>query len=117
MERIDGRRPDELRKWSIVPDFLSHPAGSALISCGGTRVVCAVSSENRVPSWMKAQGKPGGWITCEYGMLPASTHDRMKREASSGKQGGRTVEIQRLIGRSLRMCCDLEKNGRKHLLC
>ena len=111
MERIDGRRADELRKWSIVPNFLSHPAGSALISCGGTRVVCAVSSENRVPSWMKSQGKTGGWITCEYGMLPASTHDRMKREASSGKQGGRTVEIQRLIGRSLRMCADLEKMG------
>ena len=111
MERKDGRRPDELRKWSIVPDYLSHPAGSALICCGGTRVVCAVSSENRVPPWMNAQGKTGGWITCEYGMLPASTGERMKREASSGKQGGRTVEIQRLIGRSLRMCADLEKLG------
>ena len=111
MERKDGRRPDELRKWSITPDFLSHPAGSALICCGGTRVVCAVSSENRVPPWMNAQGKTGGWITCEYGMLPASTGERMKREASSGKQGGRTVEIQRLIGRSLRMCADLEKLG------
>ena len=115
MERFDGRRPDELRKWSLVPNFLSHPAGSALISCGGTRVVCAVSSESRVPSWMKSQGKVGGWITCEYGMLPASTGERMRREASSGKQGGRTVEIQRLIGRSLRMCADLEKLGENTL--
>ena len=115
MERFDGRRADELRKWSITPNFLSHPAGSTLISCGGTRVVCAVSSESRVPPWMKSQGKVGGWITCEYGMLPASTGDRMKREAASGKQGGRTVEIQRLIGRSLRMCADLEKLGENTL--
>ena len=113
MERFDGRRPDELRKWSLVPNFLSHPAGSALISCGGTRVVCAVSSENRVPPWMKSQGKAGGWITCEYGMLPSATGERFKREASAGKQVGRTVEIQRLIGRSLRMAADLEKLGER----
>ena len=96
MARIDGRAFNELRKLDMVPGFLSHPAGSVLISCGGTRVICAASLENSVPPWMKAQKVPGGWITCEYGMLPASTHDRMKREASSGKQGGRTVEIQRL---------------------
>ena len=111
MERFDGRRPDELRKWSLVPNFLSHPAGSALISCGGTRVVCAVSSENRVPPWMKSQGKAGGWITCEYGMLPASTGERMKRESASGKQGGRTMEIQRLIGRSMRAVAEMNSLG------
>jgi len=111
MKRLDGRAPDELRKLKITPGFLSHPLGSALIAVGGTRVVCAASVENKVPPWMKAQKVSGGWLTCEYGMLPASTHDRMKREASNGKQGGRTVEIQRLIGRSLRAAVDLEALG------
>ncbi len=111
MNRIDGRAPDELRPMKLLPDFLSHPAASALISCGGTRVLTAVSIEKKLPPWMKAQGKTGGWITCEYGMLPAATHERTRREAASGKQGGRTVEIQRLIGRSLRMTADLEKLG------
>ena len=109
MARADGRKVDELRKLEIVPGFLSHPAGSVLYSTGGTRVICAASLENSVPPWMKAQKVSGGWATSEYGMLPASTHDRMKREASSGKQSGRTVEIQRLIGRSLRAVVDLEK--------
>ena len=111
MARIDGRAPDELRKIVITPDYLSHPLASVLIRNGGTRVVCAVSIDAKVPAWMKNRKVPGGWITCEYGMLPASTHDRMKRESSAGKQGGRTVEIQRLIGRSLRMSADLLKFG------
>ena len=111
MARIDGRAPDELRKIVITPDYLSHPLASVLIRNGGTRVVCAVSIDAKVPAWMKNRNVPGGWITCEYGMLPASTHDRMKRESSAGKQGGRTVEIQRLIGRSLRMSADLLKLG------
>ena len=111
MIRFDGRKPDELRPVTIQCDFLSHPLGSALISCGGTRVICAATVENKVPGWMKAQQVPSGWITCEYGMLPASTHSRMKRESSAGKQGGRTVEIQRLVGRSLRMAGDLLKLG------
>ena len=111
MARIDGRAPDELRQIVITPDYLSHPLASVLIRNGGTRVVCAVSIDAKVPAWMKNRKVPGGWITCEYGMLPASTHDRMKRESSAGKQGGRTVEIQRLIGRSLRMSADLLKLG------
>ena len=111
MARIDGRAPDELRKIVITPDYLSHPLASVLIRNGGTRVVCAVSIDAKVPAWMKNRKVPGGWITCEYGMLPASTHDRMKRESSAGRQGGRTVEIQRLIGRSLRMSADLLKLG------
>lgn len=111
MARIDGRAPDELRKIVITPDYLSHPLASVLIRNGGTRVVCAVSIDAKVPAWMKNRKVPGGWITCEYGMLPASTHDRMKRESSAGKQGGRTVEIQRLIGRSLRMSANLLKLG------
>ena len=109
MARIDGRANDQLRKLEIIPGFLSHPAGSVLISAGGTRVICAGSLEEKVPSWMKTQKVAGGWVTSEYGMLPASTHDRMKRESSAGKQSGRTVEIQRLIGRSLRAAVDLDK--------
>ena len=109
--RIDGRAADELRPIVITADFLAHPIGSALIACGGTRVVCAASVEGKVPAWMKAQKLPGGWITGEYGMLPAATHERTRREASAGKQGGRTMEIQRLIGRSLRAAADLEAVG------
>ena len=105
--RIDGRANDELRKWVITPDFIGQPAGSVLIGCGTTRELCAASFDAKVPPWMKAQNVPGGWITCEYGMLPAATKERTRREASAGKQSGRTVEIQRLIGRSLRMSADL----------
>ena len=108
MSRIDGRAADELRPWVITPNFLRHPAGSVLIACGNTREIAAATCENKVPSWMKNQKVSGGWLTCEYGMLPSSTGERNKREASAGKQGGRTVEIQRLIGRSLRMAVDLE---------
>ena len=109
--RIDGRANDELRNWVFTPDFISQPAGSVLIACGTTRELCAASFDAKVPPWMKAQGVPGGWITCEYGMLPAATKERTRREASAGKQSGRTVEIQRLIGRSLRMAADLKALG------
>ena len=108
MSRIDGRAADELRPWIITPNFLRHPAGSVLIACGNTREIAATTCENKVPSWMKSQKVSGGWLTCEYGMLPSATGERTRREASAGKQGGRTVEIQRLIGRSLRMAVDLE---------
>ena len=108
MSRIDGRAADELRPWIITPDFLRHPAGSVLIACGNTREIAAATCENKVPQSMKNQKVPGGWLTCEYGMLPSATGERTKREASAGKQGGRTVEIQRLIGRSLRMAVDLD---------
>ena len=111
MNRIDGRSPQELRNWSITPNYLTHPAGSVLISCGNTRVIAAATVEDKVPQWMKNQKVPGGWITCEYGMLPSATGERTKREASAGKQSGRTVEIQRLIGRSLRMSTELKQMG------
>lgn len=111
MKRVDGRKFDELRKIKFTKNYLAHPLASTLIEVGGTKVVCAVSMENRVPPWMRQQNVPGGWLTCEYGMLPASTHSRMRRESSNGKQGGRTVEIQRLIGRSLRGIVDLKKIG------
>ena len=109
--RIDNRANDELRTWVFNKNFLSHPAGSVLVSCGATRVIAAATLEEKQPPWMKAQKVAGGWITAEYGMLPSATGERTKREAASGKQGGRTVEIQRLIGRSLRMTSDLEKLG------
>ena len=111
--RIDGRANDELRKWVITPDFIGQPAGSVLIACGATRELCAASFDAKVPPWMKAQNVPGGWITCEYGMLPAATKERTRREASAGKQSGRTVEIQRLIGRSLRRSADLLALGER----
>ena len=109
MSRLDGRKPNELRPLAFVPDFQMHPLGSVLAVCGNTRVVCAVSVENAVPSWMKAQGVPGGWITAEYQMLPSATNTRTPREVTKGKLSGRSAEIQRLIGRSLRAVVDLEK--------
>jgi ribonuclease PH len=111
MKRVDGRQVDQFRKINIRKNFLSHPDGSVLIEVGGTKVLCAATMENGVPGWMRAQNVPGGWVTSEYGMLPASTHDRMKREASRGKQSGRTMEIQRLIGRSFRTVIDLKALG------
>lgn len=111
MKRTDGREPDQFRKIKFTKNYLAHPIASVLIEMGGTKVLCAVSVENKVPNWMYRQKVSGGWITCEYGMLPSSTHDRMKRESSAGRQGGRTMEIQRLIGRSLRSVVDLEKLG------
>lgn len=111
MERKDGRRPDQLRWLKATKNYLNNPVSSVLIEFGGTKVVCSISVDPKVPNWMRVQKVSGGWLTCEYGMLPASTRDRMQREAATGKQGGRTVEIQRLIGRCLRSVIDLEKLG------
>ena len=105
----EGRKPDELRPVSIETDFVEQATGSALISFGATRVLCTASVEEGVPRWLAGTG--GGWMTAEYGMLPASTGSRTPREASAGKQKGRTVEIQRLLGRSLRAVYDLETLG------
>ena len=109
--RIDGRECDELRRVEIITGVLAHPLASVQISFGGTRLICAVSLDKNVPAWMRAQKVPGGWLTCEYGMLPAATTERNKRESSSGRPNGRSMEIQRLIGRSLRSVVDLEGFG------
>ena len=109
MNRIDGRAADELRAVSFETGFTAYAEGSVLVSFGGTKVLCNASVEAGVPRWMKGQGR--GWITAEYGMLPRATHTRGGREAARGKQSGRTQEIQRLIGRSLRAMIDLEKLG------
>jgi ribonuclease PH len=111
MTRPSGRAPDELRKIVVTPHFTKHAEGSVLVEFGDTRVICTASIEERVPGFLK--GKGSGWITAEYGMLPRATHDRSAREASRGKQGGRTMEIQRLIGRSLRAAMDLEALGER----
>jgi ribonuclease PH len=107
----DDRRPDELRPLEIVTEFVEQAAGSALISFGRTRVLCTASVEEGVPRWLAGTGR--GWMTAEYGMLPASTGMRTQREASVGRQKGRTVEIQRLLGRSLRAIYDLEALGER----
>ncbi len=109
--RPSGRKPDELRQIRIERNFTRHAEGSVLIRCGGTHVLCTASVEGRVPPFLRGQGK--GWVTAEYGMLPRSTGSRMAREAARGKQGGRTLEIQRLIGRSLRAVVDLEALGER----
>ena len=106
MQRLDNRKNNQLREVSIIPDFNIHAEGSALIKFGNTHVICNASIEKAVPRWM--QDKKTGWITAEYGMLPRSTNERMNREAARGKQSGRTMEIQRLIGRSLRQAVDLK---------
>ena len=111
MNRPSGRQPDELRTIQIQRHFTCHAEGSVLISCGNTRVLCTASVEDRVPPWLRGKGK--GWVTAEYGMLPRSTGTRTMREATRGKQGGRTLEIQRLIGRSLRAVIDLEALGER----
>ncbi len=111
--RIDQRKPDQLRPVVIVPGYVIYPEGSALITAGNTRVLCNVSVEEGVPRWMDTQGVSGGWITAEYAMLPRSTQARSPREAPN--QGGRSAEIRRLIGRSLRSAVDLEKLGRRTL--
>jgi len=113
--RADGRKTDQLRKLTIEPGFAPAALGSVLISMGNTKVVCAVSVENEVPRWMKSEGQTGGWLSAEYSMLPYSTTDRCRREVSSGKPSGRTQEIQRLIGRSLRAVVDLDKLGPRSL--
>ncbi len=107
--RIDGRKNGQLRPVRITPAYLKHPAGSALIEFGNTRVICAASVLEEVPPWMRIQKVPGGWVTSEYQMIPASTHDRSRRETNH--PSGRTQEIQRLIGRSLRSSINLEKLG------
>ncbi len=112
MARADGRAPDALRPVRITPNFLEQAEGSALIVFGRTRVLCAASIEERVPPFRAGKG---GWLTAEYGMLPRATNTRSAREAVTGKQGGRTVEIQRLIGRSLRAVVDLAAFGERTL--
>lgn len=109
--RSDGRAPDQLRPVRITPDFQAFPAGSALIECGGTRVVCAASVEERVPPWLAGSGK--GWVTAEYAMLPSSTPTRTQREGPGSRPQGRSQEIQRLIGRSLRAVVDLQALGER----
>jgi len=108
-ERPDARQPDQLRPVSVETGIAPHATGSCLIACGNTRVICAAMMEPKVPGWMREQGVEGGWLTAEYSMLPYSTLDRKRRDISKGKQDGRTVEIQRLIGRSLRAVVDLKK--------
>jgi ribonuclease PH len=113
VSRADGRRPDELRPLELEPDFLEQPHGSVLISQGRTKVLCTASIQDGVPRWLYGKGR--GWLTAEYSLLPASTGERTEREASRGKQGGRTVEIQRLIGRAIRSVADFEALGERTL--
>jgi ribonuclease PH len=113
VSRSDGRRPDELRPLELIPDFLEQPDGSVLFSQGKTKLLCTASIQDGVPRWLYGKGR--GWLTAEYSLLPASTGDRTEREASRGKQGGRTVEIQRLIGRSIRSVTDFEALGERTL--
>src|SRR6266550_1800563 len=109
--RADGRAPDQMRRVTITPNFTKHAEGSALIDVGDTRVICTASVQEKVPPFMYNTGR--GWVTAEYGMLPRATTDRTEREASKGKQGGRTMEIQRLIGRSLRAAINPEFLGER----
>ena len=109
--RPSGRQVDDLRPVTIQTNYTMHAEGSVLICCGNTHVLCTASVEDSVPRFLRGKGR--GWVTAEYGMLPRSTGTRMRREASSGKQGGRTLEIQRLIGRSLRAVVDLQALGER----
>ncbi|MFT3808279.1 ribonuclease PH [Arenimonas sp.] len=111
LSRPSGRAADQMRPVRIERQFTKHAEGSVLISFGDTRVLCTASVENKVPGFLRGKGE--GWVTAEYGMLPRSTHERMNREAASGKQGGRTLEIQRLIGRALRACVDRKALGER----
>ena len=113
--RSDGRTAAQLRPITFEAGIAPHATGSVLVSFGLTRVICAATIEANVPTWMKQQKVPGGWLTAEYSMLPYSTLDRKQREVVKGKQEGRTVEIQRLIGRSLRAVIDLQKLGQNTL--
>ena len=112
--RIDERKPDQLRNIDFKLDFIKSSEASVLASFGDTRVLCTASIENNVPKWMKNKGL--GWVTAEYGMLPGSTSQRNMRESVRGKQAGRTLEIQRLIGRSLRAAVDLEALGERTII-
>src|SRR4028118_1752019 len=111
--RPSGRAPDQMRAITLEPGFTKHAQGSCLVSFGDTRVLCTASVESNVPPFLRGKGK--GWVTAEYGMLPRATHTRGRREAASGKQSGRTQEIQRLIGRSLRAVVDLERLGERQI--
>ncbi|HTC31054.1 MAG TPA: ribonuclease PH [Candidatus Acidoferrum sp.] len=111
MTRSDGRRPDQLRPITIETGYLKYAEGSALISVGNTRVLCAATIEDRVPGWLKGKGL--GWVSAEYAMLPRATHERTQREAARGRIGGRTHEIQRIIGRALRAVTDTVKLGER----
>ncbi len=113
MSRADGRRPNELRPLEVEPDYLEQPHGSVLFTQGKTMVLCTASIQEGVPRWLYGKGR--GWLTAEYSLLPASTGDRTEREASRGKQGGRTIEIQRLIGRSLRAVTNFDALGERTL--
>ena len=112
--RVDGRQPDELRPITFERDFTNAPAGSVLVSFGETRVLCTASIDEDVPRWMKGRGK--GWVTAEYSMLPGSSLERVKREVKDGRPSGRTQEIQRLIGRSLRAVCDMVLLGERQVI-
>ena len=114
MARFDGRTSDQLRPVSFQRDYTDMAAGSVLVSFGRTRVLCTASIDENVPRWMKGSGK--GWVTAEYSMLPGSSPERVDREAAKGKQSGRTVEIQRLIGRSLRAACDMRALGERQVV-
>ena len=109
--RPSGRQPDQMRDVSILRNYTRHAEGSVLVSFGHTRVLCTASVDNKVPGFLRGKGE--GWVTAEYGMLPRSTHTRSDREAARGKQGGRTLEIQRLIGRTLRACIDRNALGER----
>ncbi len=109
--RADGRKPEEIRPVKITTGYIKHAEGSVLVEFGDTRVVCTASVDEQVPRFLKGTGQ--GWVTAEYGMLPRSTGSRMRREAAQGRQGGRTMEIQRLIGRSLRAVVDFEALGER----
>jgi ribonuclease PH len=111
MSRNDGRRPDQLRPLTFAPDYLEQPHGSVLVTQGKTIVLCTAMIQEEVPRWLRNSGR--GWITAEYSLLPASTGDRVEREASRGKQQGRTVEIQRLIGRAVRSVADFRALGER----
>ncbi len=111
--RPSGRAPDEMRAISFEPHYTKHAEGSVLVSFGHTKVICTASVEERLPPWLRGKGE--GWVTAEYSMLPRATHTRGAREAAKGKQSGRTQEIQRLIGRSLRAVCDLKKLGERQI--
>ena len=111
--RPDGRQPGQMRAISLQPGFSRHAEGSCLVKFGDTHVMVTASLEEKAPPFLKGSGK--GWVTAEYGMLPRSTHERMRREAASGKQSGRTQEIQRLVGRSLRAVCDLAMLGERQI--
>ena len=112
--RHDGRQPDDLRPISFERDYTDAPAGSVLVSFGGTRVLCTASIDEDVPRWMRGKGK--GWVTAEYSMLPGASPERIRREVKDGKPSGRTQEIQRLIGRSLRSVCDMGLLGERQVI-